>query len=56
VGCAKNIAANWHCLPPDYTGSYGDALEGGGQFSGKGYFFKGDFYIRYNWADDCAEV
>ena len=55
AGYPRNIADNWHALPAGFTGSFDDALEGDGQFSGKGYFFKGDFYIRYNWDLDCAE-
>lgn len=55
-GYPKKIADNWHCLPNGYTGSFDAALEGDKQFSAKGYFFKGNFYIRYNWNDDYAEV
>jgi hypothetical protein len=56
AGFPKKIDANWHCLPTAYTGSFSAALEGGGPFKIRGYFFKGDSFIRYNWADDCAEA
>ena len=56
AGYPKKIAENWHCLPSGYTGAFDTALEGDKQFSGKGYFFKGDYYIRYNWQGDYAEV
>jgi peptidyl-Lys metalloendopeptidase len=55
-GYPRNTSDNWHCLPAGFTGSYSDALEGDRSFSGKGYFFKGDFYVRYNWDRDCAEL
>ena len=56
AGYPQKIAANWHCLPTGYTGAFDAALEGDKQFSGKGYFFKGNFYIRYDWQGDYAEV
>jgi hypothetical protein len=56
TGYPKKIADNWHCLPTGYTGTFDAALEGDKQFSGRGYFFKGNFYIRYNWQGDYAEV
>lgn len=55
-GYPKKIADNWHCLPSGYTDKFNAAIEGDKQFRSKGYFFKGDFYIRYNWEDDYAEV
>jgi peptidyl-Lys metalloendopeptidase len=55
-GYPKVIADNWHCLPAGYVGSFDTALEGDGPFSAKGYFFKADKYVRYNWANDCAEI
>jgi peptidyl-Lys metalloendopeptidase len=53
-GYPKKIADNWHCLPAGFTNSFNAGLEGGQQFGGNGYFFKGDLYIRYNWAEDHA--
>lgn len=55
AGYPKKISDNWHCLPNGFTGNFDAALEGDKNFSGKGYFFKGDFYIRYNWEGDYAE-
>ena len=55
-GYPKKIADNWHNLPSGFTGKFDAALEGDKQYSGKGYFFKGDSYIRYNWEGDYAEV
>ncbi len=55
AGYPKKIADNWHALPDGYTGSFNAALEGDAQFSSKGYFFKGDYYIRYIWSEDRAD-
>jgi hypothetical protein len=30
-------------------------VEGAKQFSDRGYFFKGNNYIRYSWSQDRAE-
>ena len=54
-GYPKKIADFWSCMPPGFTGDFEAALEGGAQFSGRGYFFKGTNYIRYSWAEDRAE-
>jgi len=54
-GYPKKIADYWHALPAGFTSNFDAAVEGGKQFSGKGYFFKGDSYVRYNWAGDYAE-
>jgi peptidyl-Lys metalloendopeptidase len=54
-GYPANIAANWHALPAGYTGSFDTAVEGAKQFSDRGYFFKGNNYIRYSWSQDRAE-
>ena len=38
------------------TGQWIDAsLNGGGPYAAKSYFFKGDQYVRYDWASDKAE-
>lgn len=55
-GYPKKIEDYWHCLPNGYKGSFDAAVEGDKQFGRKGYFFKGNSYIRYNWEDDYAEV
>ena len=55
-GYPKKIAENWIGLPTGYTSGFNTALEGDKQFSTKGYFFKGDYYIRYNWNEDRAEA
>ncbi|TRU46416.1 MAG: hypothetical protein EWV49_17050 [Microcystis aeruginosa Ma_QC_Ch_20071001_S25] len=54
-GYPKKIADNWHLLPTGYTSGFDAALEGDKQFAAYGYLFKGDYYIRYNWANDRAE-
>ncbi len=54
-GYPKKTADYWSCLPASFTGNFEAALEGDKQFSGRGYFFKGNFYIRYNWEEDRAE-
>jgi len=56
AGYPKKIEDNWHCLPDGYKDNFDAALEGDKQFVTKGYFFKGNNYIRYNWEDDCAEI
>ena len=53
-GYPKRIADVWNCLPPEFFGSYDAAVEGDRQFSDRGYFFKGNNYIRYYWDDDRA--
>jgi len=55
-GYPAKIADNWHNLPAGFTGSFDAALEGDKEFSGKGYLFKGDSYVRYNWQGDYAEA
>ena len=42
------------CRPASEVG-FDAALNGGGPFAGKCYFFKGDKYIRYDWASDKAD-
>ena len=54
-GYPKKTADFWSCMPPGFTGDFEAALEGDKQFSGRGYFFKGNNYIRYSWAEDRAE-
>ena len=56
AGAINNIAANWHSLPAGFSGAFDAALNGGGPFSGKCYFFKGDKYIRYDWATDKGDA
>jgi M6 family metalloprotease-like protein len=54
-GYPRKIASNWHEMPVGYTNDFNTALEGDKQFANKGYFFKGNYYVRYNWATDQAE-
>ena len=49
-GYPKSIA-EWN-LPSGFTGDFDAVLNGGGPYSGKAYFFKGDQYVRYDWATD----
>jgi hypothetical protein len=51
----KKISEHWHGLPSGFTASFDAALEGDKGFAGKGYFFKGNLYIRYNWDGDYTE-
>jgi len=55
AGYPQKIAVNWHNLPAGFTSNFDAALEGDKQFIGKGYLFKGDSYVRYNWQGDYAE-
>ncbi len=52
-GYPKNIA-EWN-LPSGFTGDFDAVLNGGGPYSGKAYFFKGDQYVRYDWATDKVD-
>jgi hypothetical protein len=52
-GYPKSIA-EWN-LPGGFTGGFDTVLNGGGPYSGKVYFFKGDQYVRYDWAADKAD-
>jgi len=54
-GYPRKVVDNWHNLPAGFEGDFDAALEGRKQFSGKGYFFKNDYYVRYNWKHDYAE-
>lgn len=55
-GYPKKTSDNWRRLPQSFRDSFDAALEGDRGFSGKGYFFKGDSYVRYDWAADEADV
>jgi hypothetical protein len=54
-GSIFKITAGWHKLPAGFTGGFDAALNGGGPFAGKCYLFKGDKYIRYDWAKDSVD-
>jgi peptidyl-Lys metalloendopeptidase len=54
-GYPKKISEFWRCLPATFASNIEAAIEGDQQFKGRGYFFKGDSYIRYSWAEDRAE-
>ena len=45
----------WH-LPADFTTGIDAALNGQGKYAGKAYFFKGNQYVRYDWASDRLEA
>lgn len=42
-------------FPPAFLGGVDAALNGAGRYAGKAYFFKGDHYLRYDWASDRVE-
>ena len=49
------INGNWNGLPSVFLGGFDAAVNGQGQYMGKAYFFKGDQYVRYDWAADKAD-
>ncbi|MDQ1351161.1 MAG: hypothetical protein QG657_1463 [Acidobacteriota bacterium] len=49
-GYPKSIWGNWHGFPAAFCRDIDAALSADGPFKGKAYFFKGDQYIRYDWA------
>jgi hypothetical protein len=55
LGGIYNIISNWHDVPSSFKEGINAALNGDGPFKGKCYFFKGDSYIRYDWAADRAD-
>jgi len=54
-GYPKSIAAMWHGLPAGFTTGIDAAFNGQKAFSGKLYIFKGDRYVRYDWATDKTD-
>jgi Hemopexin len=44
----------WH-LPGGFASGIDTALNGERQFEGKAYFFRGDQYVRYDWAQDKVD-
>jgi len=54
-GYPRSIAANWPGLPAGFTSGFDAAVGGQGPFAGKAYFFKGNQYIRYDWAADRTD-
>ena len=52
-GYPKSIA-EWN-LPSGFTGGFDAALNGGGPYSGKAYIFKGNQYVRWDWATDKVD-
>jgi len=51
----KAITAGWY-LPAGFASRIDAAVNGAGNFAGKGYFFHGDEYVRYNWVADRPET
>jgi len=49
------IVGNWRGLPASFTTNLDCALNGQGPFAGKLYLFKGNQYVRYDWATDRAD-
>lgn len=54
-GYSKTITGNWPNMPAGFTSGIDAAINGQKQFSGKAYFFKGNQYVRYDWAADKAD-
>jgi hypothetical protein len=54
-GYPRSIAAEWHGLPAGFTAGFDAAFNGQNGFAGKLYFFKGDRYVRYDWATDKTD-
>jgi hypothetical protein len=54
-GYPKKIADGWNLLPDDFRQGLNAAVEGFGAFVGKGYFFKGNDYARYDWETDRTD-
>jgi Hemopexin len=44
----------WH-LPGEFASGIDAAINGERQYAGKAYFFKGDQYVRYDWAQDTVD-
>jgi hypothetical protein len=55
AGYPARIVDGWHGLPAGFTDNLDAALNGQGPFAGKAYFFKGDQYVRYDWATDRTD-
>jgi hypothetical protein len=49
-GYPKLIRSYWQGFPPEFSRDIDAALSADGPYKGKAYFFKGDQYIRYDWA------
>ncbi len=52
---APTSTAAWH-LPSPFDTGIDAALNGDGPYAGKGYFFKGTQYCRYDWPSDAADL
>ncbi len=54
-GYPRKISDDWHDLPKGYKGNFNAALNGRGPQAGKCFFFRGDSYISYDWAEGKAD-
>jgi hypothetical protein len=54
AGYPKKIAGNWPGLPAMFHSDLDAVINGEGPFSGFCYFFKGDSYMKFDWAKDHA--
>ena len=54
-GYPKKIATGWNLLADEFKQGLNAAVEGYGPFVGKGYFFKGNDYARFDWASDRSD-
>ncbi len=55
AGYPKKIADGWNMLPSGFQKDRCATLEGFGAFVSKAYLFKGNDYLRYDWALDRAD-
>ena len=54
VGSPASLSA-WN-LPADFASGIDTALNGEGSFAGKAYFFRGNQWVRYDWASDRGDL
>jgi len=54
-GYPQPIAGNWKGFPATFADGVDAAVNGQGAFTGFGYFFRGNEYLKYNWAKDQVD-